>query len=472
MQLKDTYLALSYVWGVVPNTLQTTMSNRDELSKYGALDIEEYKDRIPQVIKDAMKFTLDFGQRYLWVDALCIVQGDNEFIKDNIRNMNLIYQRAYLTLVAWTATASTTPLAGVEGDLRPQVMRRRIQHKLLESRLSEDVPLLSQYHEISHYGTRAWTYQERLLPPICLFFHHREPLLFLNDGKVMGTQSLGAQKDDKFNALALQGENQGPERMYREMGAMSQAPQLASYIRQVEHYTGLNMERLEDKLNAFYGILEILKDATGPLSYGIPIRTSPLSLLWTASGLDANLIRNEGFPSWSWAGWTGRVFFPDCFTQDFNVDLESIDASETVESGREHLWSSTNFDRCPGCGIALVLGDENFTERFLEGIEEKNCKVLHFEAETVELDEEWLEGKHQFYHIRGKVPVDDLKSKRSKCGFVRIATSGDGERKRIETMLVEWKDTYSGVAERVLVCRFKEEDWIEREPKLKEIHLV
>jgi hypothetical protein len=41
------------------------------------------------VIKDAMKLTADIGQRYLWVDSLCIVQDGPEKM-DTINQMELV----------------------------------------------------------------------------------------------------------------------------------------------------------------------------------------------------------------------------------------------------------------------------------------------------------------------------------------------------------------------------------------------
>ncbi|KIW92953.1 uncharacterized protein Z519_06802 [Cladophialophora bantiana CBS 173.52] len=64
------YLALSYAWGNVPQ-LQLTLGRKEELFVPGAL--QRCWEQIPRVIRDAMHVVAAIGEKYLWVDALCIV---------------------------------------------------------------------------------------------------------------------------------------------------------------------------------------------------------------------------------------------------------------------------------------------------------------------------------------------------------------------------------------------------------------
>lgn len=55
---------------------------------------------LPRTIPDAMRVCKQMGQRYLWVDRLCIVQDYKEDKYGQIRSLEAIYSRADLVIVA------------------------------------------------------------------------------------------------------------------------------------------------------------------------------------------------------------------------------------------------------------------------------------------------------------------------------------------------------------------------------------
>jgi Heterokaryon incompatibility protein (HET) len=61
-------------------------------------------DELPKTIKDAIIITCKLGDPYLWVDALCIIQGnDHEAITDwqaHAALMDQIYGYSFLTIAA------------------------------------------------------------------------------------------------------------------------------------------------------------------------------------------------------------------------------------------------------------------------------------------------------------------------------------------------------------------------------------
>lgn len=69
-----TYLALSYVWGQLADTLELNRSTASKLFEVGAFDLPEVENKLPKTIKGAMRLTQKLGIRYLWVDRLCIVR--------------------------------------------------------------------------------------------------------------------------------------------------------------------------------------------------------------------------------------------------------------------------------------------------------------------------------------------------------------------------------------------------------------
>ena len=113
-----------------------------------------------------MRITKALKYRYLWVDKYCIDQRDSHARHHQIRNMDLIYAQAHVTLVAGSSPSASFGIHGVSTVPRsPQpsiVVGRR--------RLVSTLPPLSSALEHSVWTTRGWTYQEATLSRRCLFF--------------------------------------------------------------------------------------------------------------------------------------------------------------------------------------------------------------------------------------------------------------------------------------------------------------
>ena len=76
--------------------------------------------RLPRTIQDAMAFVLGIGQRYLWVDALCIVQDDSNSKETQIKHMGSVYHAALFTIIA-SGRDADAGLPGVREGSRNEV---------------------------------------------------------------------------------------------------------------------------------------------------------------------------------------------------------------------------------------------------------------------------------------------------------------------------------------------------------------
>ena len=94
MQSYD-YYALSYVCGGA-KLLDLNADNKDRLSASDSLTNEQP----PTTITDAMSFTRACGARFLWIDSLCMLHGDERNVQSQIDAMDQIYNRASLVIVA------------------------------------------------------------------------------------------------------------------------------------------------------------------------------------------------------------------------------------------------------------------------------------------------------------------------------------------------------------------------------------
>jgi hypothetical protein len=170
----QSYIALSYCRGTMCSKgdfengeqYRTTFQNI-ERRKAGFSELD-----LPPTIRDAVTITRRLGFKYLWADALCILQGtDPKAAEDwasEASRMHHIYGNASLTIAAASAASAYDGIfdsfkyrsesAPVEINLcsgHSQIGQGSAFSTLLVPLDSRDMPL---YH-------RGWTLQERILSP-------------------------------------------------------------------------------------------------------------------------------------------------------------------------------------------------------------------------------------------------------------------------------------------------------------------
>ena len=180
----DRYLALSYVWGLRPESNDSQVKGiRTRLELGGARALLDQTSRllrasvgskiwvlptnVPKVIEDALAVVEGIGERYLWVDQYCIDQLDAKDKHNQIRNMDNIYERAYATIVAFSGRDSSCGLPGVGGTPRPEQPQFHSPDATL---LAFKAGLTDRIVKSSVWMSRGWTFQEALLSRRLLFF--------------------------------------------------------------------------------------------------------------------------------------------------------------------------------------------------------------------------------------------------------------------------------------------------------------
>jgi hypothetical protein len=149
------YVALSYVWGQSKKKrLVLTSKNEEALMEPRALDDVQTRGSIPNTIWDAMSVVRKLGERYLWVDSLCLLQDDRDELQDCVSIMDLFYDMALLTIVAGSGEDAWSGLPGVAPTARGiKPFIRFIKHGLTMTSIMGVDLLLRQ----SVYSSRAWT---------------------------------------------------------------------------------------------------------------------------------------------------------------------------------------------------------------------------------------------------------------------------------------------------------------------------
>lgn len=153
--LEKPYLALSYCWGPSQTTFKLT---RDTLSKM-LNGIEEKK--MTKTHQEAIHFTRALGLEYIWIDALCIIQGDEDDWAFESKRMELVYGNSALTLVA--ARSSDACLGFINPPSSVGGERQACAIPLCPS--SKDVLYLDVPRTVKRgpVWTRGWCFQEKIL---------------------------------------------------------------------------------------------------------------------------------------------------------------------------------------------------------------------------------------------------------------------------------------------------------------------
>ncbi|KAF2098170.1 HET-domain-containing protein [Rhizodiscina lignyota] len=332
-RLSCSYLTLSYVWGGTAQ-FETTRENFIDLQRPGA--IAEHFDLIPQVIKDGIEVTRLLGERFLWVDRLSIIQDDSQSKHDHIQRMGRIYHGCLLTIVALGGNKASDSLNCSSEQSRPFVDQENIS-SIPAYTTSLQMRVLGSAH-----NERAWTFQERLLSPRCLFFHGKEQSPFFvcrqdfaydMPGKLHnGDKTIDrvvVHKAHVLNPLAsyFDSSRMITDEKQRRFEAFSRYDQLVS------GYTSRKLSFSSDILNAFVGILEILAyNRSWDYIMGLPVPVLSLALLWTPSKFTRRRSARS-FPSWSWVGWEGHVDYRPLRAYDLAQDLRSTIRSFTYYDG-------------------------------------------------------------------------------------------------------------------------------------------
>jgi hypothetical protein len=160
------YATLTYCWGHdVP--LRTLTTNLTQHTSQG-IPLSSF----PQTMRDIIPLVQSLGLRYLWIDALCIVQDDPLDWKDQAAAMTSIYQGCTLNLAVADAPSCNS---GVARTLH----LNSIHLGTVSNSPADQVRLVCepawdrQYNpEISLLSTRGWVFQETLVSPSTLYITH------------------------------------------------------------------------------------------------------------------------------------------------------------------------------------------------------------------------------------------------------------------------------------------------------------
>ncbi|KAF2442150.1 HET-domain-containing protein [Karstenula rhodostoma CBS 690.94] len=500
------YVALSYCWPRKPGLTNTRASNIDFREK-GSISMSK---GLSETINDACNFVRGMSERYLWVDALCIVQDDGADKAHQISQMDLVYGSALLTIVV-APDSTEAEGVGLPGYRIRTKLRHQIIHKTHGVELSIPKPCLDDVVSYTRWETRGWTFQEA---------HLSRRLLFLTSQQLYYQCACGVRCEDTtgegltptafikhstnlWNPKSAY-ENDSDDNwgdMFLSRSAHTDASRLlGTHDLLLTDFCRRELSFPSDILNAIQGILKVFSDSMRTEFYaGLPLKWLDHALLWQLYGAGE---RRTGFPSFSWAGWESIVDPP--------VWLGTRDTRRLI------TWYRCVAGQLLSCETDAPMVEEHASfivppDNTIQNIKAQNApshdmmlvtttQTASFSLSTMSIDyvhhSTGKDGEHMWIldansHRAGIILLDrGWKSihvtEKAKYEFIMLSMAGisrvgdllnfdeayyeDREWCLLNVMLVAWKS--DGVAERVAVGYIHCDAWREAGPATMVVHLV
>ncbi|KAI3323462.1 HET-domain-containing protein [Xylariaceae sp. AK1471] len=174
--LHEPYVALSYCWGK-GGSLTTTKSSMQKMKE--GMKITWF----PKTLQDAIAVCKALNVRYIWIDAICIIQDSISDWEIESSRMATVYQNAYLTIAVGTAADAS------EGFLHRKHLaaeHRPPFHSAWKTNSGRDTVLaaritpvaeshsLDQEEDALPLALRGWTLQEDILSTRVLTYSQHE----------------------------------------------------------------------------------------------------------------------------------------------------------------------------------------------------------------------------------------------------------------------------------------------------------
>ncbi|KAF5722936.1 hypothetical protein FMUND_2293 [Fusarium mundagurra] len=299
------YLALSYAWGSGHHFAKTTASNLMKMRKHLPWDY------LAKTVQDAIIFTRKLGYKYLWVDALCILQREGPDDKRHkidwsyeAARFGQYYENATLTIAASGAISSQQGLfldrPAQAFDPKPVTLTI---NKISGGTTHLKVHPASPSWELSIQNvpllTRGWAIQERVLSRRIL--HFGASCLLWECSELKTTEANPNSQEPKIYGYR----NEEFVSVFRNLEGQEQDDLITLWYQFVEVYSGTKFSFYRDRLPALSGIAKRIQTRF-PQDYiaGMWESSIPQGLLWIGWGgqePEADPLRGTNRPSWCWA---------------------------------------------------------------------------------------------------------------------------------------------------------------------------
>ncbi|KAI1401569.1 HET-domain-containing protein [Hypoxylon fuscum] len=321
------YVALSYCWG---NHKPECMTTPDTVAK----NTQRISwSTLPATFQDAVKFTRSLDINYLWIDSICIIQGDQNDWNKQSGKMFHIYRNAHVTLACLYGHTSTSGLRSMSAENQSM--------KVAELRLGQDYcPIYTRRpHYMGGHGNtdqddidleegtllyRAWAYQERMISPRLLFFTESEIIFQCSSIPACECGEIGDRLAQPFHHkseffknvvttnVSTDHETPEPTRHLLTSNREGQQDRIAELWRNaiLGQFSQLDLSLSRDRLPALSAIAEQFQRVRRDETYLAGLWSGSLveDLLWYCKNSNTKekqqkdaLDRPYALPTWTWA---------------------------------------------------------------------------------------------------------------------------------------------------------------------------
>ncbi|SCV37201.1 related to tol protein [Fusarium fujikuroi] len=380
------YCALSYSWGFSKPYVMTSFN-------LAAFQKEIHVKDLPKLLQDSIQVVRGLGFRYLWIDALCIMQdGSQSSVAsddwvDQAGKMNDIFGNAAVTIAAAECFDGNSSMIVPRNPLSQLSCRLDASTNLYYEVVPPCTPhcLLHPFDKARfHLDTRAWVFQERILSPRTVHltrnFVHLECRTELRCGAMGGSDACyhsGAIAKADYQVLFS---------MFGPYGLDDSAHDafLSFWHELVRKYSTTNLSRKSDLLVALAGLakqVQIKSQLTW--SFGLWQEHLLRDLLWYVRG-GRGTPCHERSPTWSWASIDvqgPQIIYEPATQGSLLADIIGLpDATDFVGRGllvdaTKHCVKVSGLLR-PGAPDSLKYGQNSASRMHKDICVHRNCQGI------------------------------------------------------------------------------------------------
>ncbi|KAK8108861.1 hypothetical protein PG984_014662 [Apiospora sp. TS-2023a] len=335
------YAALSYCWGNAAEAACQFKTEPHSLeARLAGFDVTD----TTAVVQDTVKVCRALGIRYLWVDAVCIVQGDKDDWERESQKMSSIYHNAAATICPISSnsclegflqrTSQSVQVAfrskvkkGIQGEFALRYTNTKFSFMDVGNPAAED------FAECK-WKTRGWCFQELHSSRLMIVFGPRKIQIMTPEGVIVEGASDGKLQISGFGDPVIPTLDQ-----YARDGAdLDERVYHDHWMSMVELYGIRELSYESDRLPALSGLASLFKKYLPLDKYlaGLWERDIHRQLFWNTSGTSygslEDLVSSFGqvgnglyiAPSWSWMRKKDLISFGyDKFNMDDYTDYRS-----------------------------------------------------------------------------------------------------------------------------------------------------